>query len=138
MTRLRFPRSVILSTTIATLTLLLSSAIVAQACPLADGGISLSQTLRQPDMSDRSAVVSPSGSPNRQAFGYMDIASLGGIVGLFAIALLYKVHRSHALAPAEAEFLNRFPQFEHPELALTIVPSEALPSYFEREPIAVR
>ncbi len=138
MTRLRPPLSVILSAAIITVTLLFGSSIAAQACPLADGKAGLSQTLRQPDLSDRSVSASLPGNANRQPLGSIGVVSLVGIMGLFAIALSSKVRRAYAIKPAEAEFLNRFPQFEHPELALTSVPQEALPSHIDRELVSVR
>ena len=138
MTRFCPPLSVILPTAIVTVTLLLGSSLATQACPLADGKVGLSQTLGQPDVSDRSASASLSDSSNRQPLDYIGVVSLGGIMGLFALALSSKVRRSHAIKPAEAEFLNRFPQFEHPELALTSVPQEALPSHIDRELASVR
>lgn len=121
-----------------TVTLLFGSSSPTQACPLADGGVGLSQTVRQPDVSDRSASASLPETSNRQPLDYIGVIGLGGIMGLFAIALSSKVRRAHAIKPAEAEFLNRFPQIEHPELALTSVPQEALPSHVDREFALVR
>ena len=138
MTRLCLPLSVILPAAVVTVTLLFSSSIATQACPLADGKAGLSQTLRQPDVSDRSAIASLPDSSNQQPLDYIGVVGLGGIVGLFALALSSKVRRSHAIKPAEAEFLNRFPQLEHPELALTSMPQEALPSHIDRELASVR
>ncbi|MBD2036075.1 hypothetical protein H6F86_24615 [Phormidium sp. FACHB-592] len=138
MTRLRPPLSVILPASIVAVTLLFGSSIATQACPLADGKAGLSQMLRQPDVSDRSASASLPETSNRQPLDYVDVVGLSGIMGLFAIALSFKVRRSHAIEPTEAEFLNRFPQIEHPELALTSVPQEALPSHIDRELVSVR
>lgn len=138
MTRLCPPLSVILPAAIVAVMLLFSFSLATQACPLVGGETDLSQTLRQPDVSNRSAIASLPVSSTQQPLDYMGVAGLGGIMGLFAIALASKVRRSHAIEPAEAEFLNRFPQFEHPELALTSVPQEALPSHVDRELASVR
>lgn len=129
MPRLRSPLAVVASVAIATSRLIYGSSIAAQACPLTDGNTNLSQTIRM-DGNDRLGIANRPSDSKRQSLDYMGIAGFGAVAGLFAIALLFKLRRSRMAAPAEAEFLNRHPQFEHPELVLTLIPQEALPSTF--------
>lgn len=141
MTRFQPPLAVLVSVAIATsaiaISFLLGSAAHVQACPLTDGFVS-SEAIRQPDAANDASVMTrlPSDS-QRQPSGYAELAGFGAVVGLFAIALLYKARRSRDAIASGAE-LNLHPQLEHPELTLISIPKEALPLVLAAEAVLVR
>jgi hypothetical protein len=67
-----------------------------------------------------------------------EVAGFAAIVGLFAIAILYKARHARKLAPGEADLWHQDPFLEHPEMVLALVPQEALSSAFETEVVTPR
>ncbi len=127
--------AVMASVTIATGALLTSSAVQA-ACPFTDGATPSRSNVVKPDSTQQSdGVKLPDGMKQQSAIDVTGIAGLGAVIGLFTIALFYKVRR-HSF---ESDILHQYPELEHPELALTALPKEALPlSAFDLEVVPVR
>ena len=130
MTRLRLPLSVIVSSAIATVTLL-GSTFTTQACVFQNGSLQPGGMTRQANVVNQPLGRAPGDSRRQMLLDYGDVASFGAFVGLCAIAIRYKARHSRAVASGEAEFLSNDPQLEHPEMALAIIPKEAFSSTFD-------
>lgn len=164
MPRLRPPLPVIAAIATISGALLLGSPMLVSACPFSgSGGLGnprnsnvsselngLNDTGRPSGSGDSEFSLRQSNGLNHdRGFGLVsnskrlsitetEIAGLGAVIGLFVLAICYKVRHGHRIAPAEAALLSKYPFLEHPEMALTLVPQEALSSAFETESIAPR
>ncbi len=118
---------------IAMMALLLGQSAATQASPFQDGNMSLGDTLRQPNTLIKRSNVASGDSKRQWLLDSREAAGLGAVVGLFAIVIFYKARQMRAVAPEEAELLSKHPQLEHPEITLTVVPREALPSAFDSD-----
>lgn len=164
MPRLRPPLSGIAAIAIVSGALLLGSSLLVSACPFSGSGSfdrseNRNDSGRLGETDDRSRSGGNDGSefPLRQSNEFKhgdglglvgdskrlkvteaEVAGLGAVIGLFVLAIFYKVRHAHKIAPAEVALLSRYPFLEHPEMMLTLVPQEALSSAFETESIAPR
>jgi hypothetical protein len=138
MTRLRFPFSVILSVTIATMALLLGETMAAQACPFQNSSMPLGSNLSQPSALSKPSTLASDDSKQWWSLDYSEAAGFGAVVGLFAIALFFKARYGRAVAPDDVDFLSKHPQLEHPEMLLSTVPQEAFASTFDADLLVVR
>jgi hypothetical protein len=123
---------------IVTMLLLPGSSFTAQACPPEESSLPLANNLSQRNTFTDSTDGTSGDSKRQSLLDAWEIAGFGAVAGLFAIALLCKVRYARAVAPGEADLLSRYPHLEHPEMALAIVPREALSSTFDPDMLVVR
>lgn len=138
MTRLRFPLSIILFVSIATITLLLGTSFTAQACPLESSGLSLANNFPQRNTFTNSSNGVLGASKRESPLDAWEVAGFGAVAGLFAIAIFYRARHIRSVAYHESDLMNKHPHLEHPELTLTVVPQEALSSTFDPDILVAR
>ncbi|XGV99236.1 MAG: hypothetical protein ACAF41_09910 [Leptolyngbya sp. BL-A-14] len=159
MPQFRPPLSNIAAIAIVSGALLLGSSMLVSACPFSglgrfDSPENRNDSDRLSGADDRSRLSGNGGSEfslrhsdefkHRYGFGLMgdskrlnvteaEVAGLGAVIGLFVLAILYRVRQAYRLEPTEVALLSKYPFLEHPEMMLTLVPQEALSSAFEME-----
>lgn len=136
---------VILSTAIASGSVL-GSMLTAEACPYRNSG--LDSPSRQSDWNPNGAARFPGDSENRtdgnnliasskpSPINTAGVLGFGAIASLFAVGLVYKIRQFGSTAATSDVLLH--PEFEHPELTLTSIPREALPTLNNSELVLTR
>lgn len=138
MTRFHLPLSVVMFVSIATMTLLLESSFTAQACLSRNGDAPLESNLNPPNAFTHPSDESSGHSKRQLLLDFREVAGFGAVVGLLAIAILYRARHICSVAPGEADLMSQYPHLEHPEMILAIVPQEALPTAFDSDRLVVR
>lgn len=143
MTRPYRPLAVILSAAIVTGSGL---AAVAQGCPLsglkpADKSV---EKPMDPNSSGSSTQFSDSSEFQVRPLNHQPDIKTAGTIGFVAIvsatvaAIVYKLRHSQLASPISDEALLSHPELEHPELALTSIPREALASTAAEKELSLR